>query len=105
MATLYITEVEKVNQTLVDGQVVMSPQMPPIAEQHLAIGIASAPSAAWQKETRFVMVHTDAVCSLAWSNPGDAAPTAVPTAHRFGQNETRFYGVTPGGQLAVIVNT
>lgn len=104
MATLYITEVVTLSQTLVDGQLVAAPQLPGIAEQTVAIGGASTASNVFNKATRFVMINCDAVCSLAWSTDG-SAPTAVITAQRMGQNETRFIGVTPGGRLAVIANT
>jgi hypothetical protein len=80
--------------------------MPPVAEQErIAIGVGSAPSAAFDKRTRLVMVNCDAACSLAFSLPGDPDPEAAVEKHRQGQNETRFYGVTPGGKLAVIGNT
>lgn len=105
MAWLYVTEIERVNQTLVDGQIVMSPQMPPVADYRIAIGAGSVPSPAFQKATRFVMTHADAPCSLAWADPPVLVdPVAVATAHRLGQNETRFYGVLPLGKLAVITN-
>lgn len=105
MAWLYVTEIEKVNTTLIDGQVAMSPQMPPVADYRIAIGAGSLASPAFQKRTRFVMTHADAPCSLAWADPGQPDPVAVATAHRLGQNETRFYGVLPLGKLAVITNT
>ena len=49
------------------------------------------------------MINTDQPCSVAWGT----APVAVATAQRLGANETRFYGVPPGGgfKVAVITNT
>ena len=95
MATLYITEFQSPSQNF------LAPQTPPVAEQHVAISGSSTQSAAFNALTTFVMVETDAICSLAWG----ADPTAVTTAQRMNANEVRFYGVVPGQKLAVIVNT
>src|SRR6267154_3042664 len=99
MAMLTITEVEKIGQTLIDGQFVMAPQMPPVKEQDgIVIGVGSVASAAFQKATRFVIVNGNAAYCLAWSDPenGNADPTAVNTQHQLGAGETRFYSVRPG---------
>lgn len=104
MATLYITECANIGETLIGGKVVQAPSTPPTAEQHLTISGSSNASAAFNAATSFVMVHTDAICSLAWSASA-STPTAVTTAQRMGANETRFYTVIPGGTLAVISNT
>jgi len=104
MATLYITEVEKVAFTLVDGQPVAAPQLPGVAEQAVAIAAGSTPSAPFNARTRYVLINADAVCSLAWAANDGSVPTANVGAQRMGQNETRFIGVTPGGRLAVIAN-
>ena len=99
MAFLYVTEYAVVSATLENGQLIQAPLSPPLADYRIAIGGASLSSPAFQKGTRFIMVHADAVCSLAF----DA--NAVTTAHRLGQNETRFYGVTPTHTVSVISNT
>lgn len=104
MATLYITECAEIGETLKGGRLVQAPAMPPIAEQHITISGSSTASAAFNAATSFVMVHTDAICSLAWST-NSTPPTAVTTAQRLAANETRFYVVVPGGTLAVISNT
>ncbi len=100
MATLYITEIANL---VFDNRsnAVAAPAMPPVAEQAVAITGGSVQSAAFQTLTRFVMVSTDSICSLAWG----ANPTAVTTAQRMAANETRFYGVIPGQKLAAIANT
>lgn len=102
MAYLTITEVEEVTFTLVNGQVVMAPKMPPITEQTLPIAGVSAPCAAFDKRTRYVMLNCDTACGLAWSLPGAADPVAINNKHRMSANADRFCGVTPGGKLAVI---
>lgn len=103
MATLYITECAYIATTAFAGDVAQAPSMPPIAEQHLTINTTVA-SAAFNAATRFIMVNADAACSLAFSADG-TDPTAVVTAHRMGANETRFYGVNPGGKIAVVANS
>lgn len=100
MAVLYITEYINI---ITDDKLnsVAAPHEPNNGEQHVAIGGASAQSAAFAAATNFVMVHTDAICSLAFGPD----PTAVTTAHRMAANETRFVGVIPGQKVAVIANT
>lgn len=102
MATLYITEFSHIAPTATPGgETAPAPVAAGVAEQSMAITAGSTPSAAFNAKTFFVMIHTDAICSLAFG----AAPTAVTTAHRMAANETRFYGVTPGQKVAVIANT
>lgn len=100
MAVLYITEYKALAQTVI-RQNVAAPGAYAVAEQHLAIGASSVASAAFNTATTYIMVHTDAICSLAFG----PTPTAVATAHRMAANETRFYGVNPGDKIAVITNT
>lgn len=95
MATLYITEFA------VMSLAAMAPQTPPVAEQDVAIGGSSVASNPFNASTRFIMVNCDAACSLAFGS----APVAVTTAHRMAANETRFYGVQPGQEVAVIANS
>lgn len=104
MASLYVTEFANLGTTTVGGRVVQAPAAPGLAEQKLAVGVGSVASAAFNAKTNFVMLHTDAICSLAFSVDG-TDPTAAATAHRMGAGETRFYVVTPGGKVAVIQNT
>lgn len=100
MATLYITEVTILPRDI-QQQTIPAPYMPPIAEQTVAISGASTQSAAFNTNTRFILVNCDATCSLAFG----PNPSAVLTAHRMPANETRFYGVNPGDKIAVISNS
>lgn len=104
MAFLYITECNAIPSLSSWGQSAQAPSMPPVTEQRLAIGGASTPSAAFNANTKFVMLHTDAICSLAWTSDG-SNPVAVATAQRMNAGETRFYGVNPNYKVAVITNT
>jgi hypothetical protein len=104
MATLYIAEVDRLGIDA-HGVSVMAPHMPPIVEQTLPIGGGSLPSAAFSGKTRFVQVHTDAICSIAFTTVAGVTPQATTSNQRLAANETRFVAVNPGDQVAVIANT
>lgn len=97
MAVLYITEYAAAPQY---SDV---PLEPAIADQHVAIGSGSL-IAQLGATTRFVRLHTDAICALKFGGP-DAV--AVATAHRMPANATEKYSIIagPANFLAVIVAT
>lgn len=100
MAVLYIAEFEFLG-TEAEGGKMQAPPAPPIAEQTVAIGGVSAQSAAFDKRTRFIRVHTDAICSiLVGTNP-----TATATKTRLAANQTEYYALRLQDQkIAVITN-
>jgi hypothetical protein len=86
------------------GRVGQVPAMPPLAEQTVAIGGASAPTTnAFNAKTRMVRLHTDAICSVAFGT----APTATSANMRLAANQTEYVGVPLGAsyKVAVITNT
>lgn len=90
MAVLYITEY--LGPTAVD---------PPLAEQTVAIGGTSAQSSAFNANTRYIRIHTDAICSvLVGSNP-----TATATKKRMAAGQTEYVAVAGAHKIAVITNT
>lgn len=99
MATLYIAEFESITPTSEGGSAQVS-RAPPIAEQTVAIG-ASTQSAAFNRSTRYVRLHSDGICSVAFG----ANPTATTANMRLAAGATEYFGVTPGQKLAVISNT
>ena len=106
MAVLYITEFSNGTVAPLLGDVTLdypipAPMTPPVAEQNVPFTGTSVQSDPFNDATTFIMVNTDAACSLAFG----ADPTAVVTAQRLAANETRFYGVTPGELVAVIANS
>lgn len=106
MAVLYVTEFSKLGFSSNAGQLVQAPFAPPLADSRVTFTAAStALGVTFSATTLFVMLNTDATCSLAFASAGAAAPTATTSAHRMAANETRFYAVNPGGTLAAIVNT
>lgn len=99
MATLYIAEFAALSGTA--NFPVAGAFAPPIAEQTVGISGSSAPSAAFNTNTKFVRIHTDAICSIKFG----ASPTAAATNMRMAANQTEYFGVVPGQKVAVITNT
>lgn len=77
-------------------------QAPAVAEQTVAIGGASAQSAAFNAATKIIRVHTDAICSI---KVGGTNPTATATTMRMAAGQVEYFGVAPGDKIAVITNT
>lgn len=101
MATLYITEFNFMGQA--PNSAPQMAQEPPLAEQTVAIGVSSTPSSNFQTGTRFVRIHTDSICSIAFGTN----PTATALKARLAANQTEYYGVPEGGsyKIAVITNS
>lgn len=100
MASLYIAEFRDVAFDSF-GRGIGVAQGPPLAEQKLTISGSSNPSAAFNSNTKYIRVETDAICSIALG----AAPTATTDNMRFAANQTEYFGVHGGLKLAVITNT
>lgn len=99
MAKLYITEFKDYQR---DGAVGMGlAKLPAITTQVLTISGSNAKSAALNANTRFVRVHTDAICHIT---AGDD-PTATTGDARLAADQTEYFGVVPGQKLAVIAGT
>ena len=47
-----------------------------------------------------IRVHCDAICSISIGN----SPVATTTNKRLAANQTEYFGVIPGQQIAVITN-
>lgn len=109
MASLYVTEYQGLGQVdpdAADGQMsykvtAQAPKGPALAEQKLAISGVSAQSAAFNRLTRLIRVHTDIVCSVA---VGGANPAATTSSARMAANQTEYFSVEPGDKIAVITN-
>lgn len=106
MAVLYITEYAELSVGPA-GRIGQMPKETPVAEQTVAIGAGSVQSAAFNAKTRFIRVHTDAICSiLVGTNP-----TATATSGRMAAGQTEYRDVVDGiksgtaFKIAVITNT
>ena len=99
MATLYISEYSQAGIT--------GPGMLPVANepgattQTVSIGGTTAQSSAFGTTTRFVRIHTDAICSIAFGSN----PTATTAKLRLAANQTEYFAVRPSDKVAVISNT
>lgn len=101
MATLYIAEFENLVGAM-NGGVAQAMKQPVLAEQTLAIGSASVPSAAFNSRTRLVYLKTDAICSIVFGS----TPVAAATNMRLAANESIVFGVDANApKVAVITNT
>jgi hypothetical protein len=99
MAVLYITEFAA--PAVITGQGAPVGAQPPLVEQTVAIGGTSTQSSAFNTATRFVRVHTDAICSISFGS----SPTATATKARMAAGQTEYYAVKGGDKVAVITNT
>lgn len=100
MAKLYVTEFEQMPQ-LVGGRLAVAVAPPAVDQTPVAIGGASVQSAAFGVRAKFVRLHTDAICSVAFGSN----PTATANSFRMAANQTEYFGVTVADKVAVITNT
>lgn len=99
MAVLYIQEYDRMPTDTRTS--IPTGSEPALASQTVAIGGGSVQSAAFNTNTRFVRLHTDAICSVEFG----ANPTATSSKARMAANQTEFFGVKGGHKVAVITNT
>lgn len=100
MATIYVSEYTSMADAL-NGQAQVA-KHPALQRQSMAItGASTTLPSAFTAQTRFIKVHTDAICSITIGK----TPTAITTADRMPADMTSFEGVNPGDNLAVIANT
>lgn len=100
MSILDVTEYDELAFAGKGGQI-MAGQEPSRLNQQLAVGGASAVSAAFDSVTRFIRVHTDVPCRIAIGTN----PTAGPASMRMAASQTEYLGVRPGLKIAVISTT
>lgn len=100
MARLSIREYEHISA--VARGIVPVGEEPAVADQFLAIGGASTPSAAFNIRTRFVRLHTDVNCSVQFG----VAPVAVAGQGDMVAGQTEYFGVVNASaiKLAVIAS-
>lgn len=101
MATLYIAEFESMPGS--PGGHIQAALQAPLAEQTVTIAAGSAQSSAFNARTKYVRLHTDAICSILFGTD----PTATAAKARMAANATEYFGVPQGTsyKVAVITNT
>lgn len=99
MATLYVSEFSRLAN--IAGKLTGVALTAPVAEQTVAIDVGSTQSAAFNAATKVIRVHADAVCSISVGSD----PTATASLMRLAQNQTEYFGVSPGHKIAAITNS
>lgn len=74
---------------------------PALVNQQVAISGVSAQSAALNSSTRFVRLHTDVACRVAFGSN----PTAAGTDRRMAAGQTEYIGVRAGGLRIAVIST
>jgi hypothetical protein len=69
--------------------------------QQVDVGAGSVQSAPLSDVTRFVRLHSDVTCRIAFG----PSPTASAASQRLVAGATEFFGVVPGQRIAVIQST
>jgi hypothetical protein len=99
MSKLYISEYARVTQASGPGTAVLqAPEEPPLATQVVDFTSGAAQSAAFNAKTRFVRLHTDAICSVRFA----ANPTATTNDARLAAGQTELRGVPTDGSAAKV---
>jgi hypothetical protein len=105
MAVLFVTEYDAQAWDAV-ANTIPAGEEPYLAHQTIAIGGTSTPvTNPFNPKTRFVRVHTDAICSIKF---GVGTPVATASEPRMAANQTEFFGVDASlgtMKIAVITNT
>lgn len=100
MAKVYISEYARAGIGI-NGQLLAVGEEPALTTQTVAIGAGSVQSSAFNASTKFIRVHTDAICSVAFGSN----PTATASTPRLAANSTEYFAVNKGDKIAVITNT
>jgi len=100
MATLYISEAVGINADA-NGFIPPLMQLPPVAEQTVAIGATSAQSAAFGSNTNMIRLESDTACSVSVG----VNPTATASKMRLAADSPEYFRVASGHKIAVIANT
>jgi hypothetical protein len=102
MAILYITEFNTIGRDN-NNATVMAPLAPSAADQTVAVGAASAQSAALRSGTNLVRIVSDVTCSVKFG----VNPTATASTMRLSADSAEYFAVPAGisMKIAVITNT
>lgn len=98
MSKLYITEYESLPNIGTQGAQLAAE--PATAVQVLDFSGGVQLSSAFSAKTRYVRLHTDAICSIRFD--GSNATTSYP---RMAADNTEYFAVQPGSKVSVIANT
>lgn len=97
MASLYITEYAELARDE-KGVPIAAGREPAVAEQKITITGSSASSSTFNKLTKFVLLHVDAVTHVVFAE----SPTADATNRRMPADSSQFSGVSRNLKVAGI---
>jgi hypothetical protein len=100
MAVVYVAEFVSVGGT--GNFPIAGAMVAPVAQQTIAIGTVSAPGSAFNANTYFVRVHTDAICCISF---GTTPTVSTTTGMRMAANQTEYFAVPLGASYKVAVIT
>jgi len=96
MATLYITEFDKIVKDQTEE--IQAIRFPAITTQTVTIGASSAASSAFNAKTRLVRVVSDVDCHIEYGT----SPTATTSKTFLPAYVPEYFGVDGGNKIAVI---
>lgn len=99
MAKLYIAEYSSLGIDK-SGRALVSPNEPPINEQVVDFSSGVAASSTFNKETKFIRIHTDADCSILIGE----SPTATVNNQRMVAGQTEYKAVDNRHKVSAISN-
>lgn len=97
MPLLFITEYSRI--TVDHGNLTVPVPITPGVEQVIEMELKPKLCEPFREQTRFIIVHTDADCALAFGK----SPSASPNRHGLSAGETRAYGVASGDRLSAVL--
>ena len=100
MAKLYVTEFQQMGNQERSADIGGVPQvarLPSISTQVVTFTTSTA-SAAFNANTRFIRVHTDAACHITVAD----SPTATTSHLKMVADQTEYFAVTPGQKIAAV---
>jgi hypothetical protein len=97
MSKAYVTELTTLATKTANAQIA---QMPPVAEQTVTF-TTTTQSSAFNVATRYIRVHSPAICSIAIGSD----PTATTSTMRLPADTIEYFGVTAGHKIAFVDNT
>jgi len=101
MAWLYITEYAALH--VAQGQAGQMPVEPPIVEQAIANTGGSTQSNPFNAATRFVRIHTDAICAIEFGLNPVAVPAGPTGTGRMVAGQTEYRSIPPNQGFMVAV--
>lgn len=77
-----------------------------VTDQHVTLSATSAPSAAFNAQTTYIIIITDTSCSIAWTAEGAGSVNPATTGNLLlPANVPMLFGVAGGMKISGILNS